>query len=38
MSSRQRECMKNARLKVVGVKSPEKRSVSTAFRISWISG
>jgi hypothetical protein len=37
MSSRKSECMKNARLKVVGVKSPENRSVSTALRISWIS-
>jgi hypothetical protein len=37
MSSRKSECMKKARLKVVGVKSPEKRRVSTAFLISWTS-
>jgi hypothetical protein len=37
MSSRKSECMKKARLKVVGVKSPEKSRVSMAFRISWIS-
>ena len=37
MSSRNRECMKKARLKVVGVKSPEKSSVPPPCASSWIS-